>query len=1070
MTFPSRQIGLAPIQMMQYFQQRFPSLILQTSDVRLWVIALFITITSFIPVVSQEIQDPVQLVTEGVVFREVGPAIMGGRISDIAVNPDNPANIFVGFATAGLWKTTSDGMAWEPKFDNQVTASIGAVSIAPSNPNIVWVGTGEPQNRQSSPYGFGVFKSVDGGDTWVSTGLSQTRHIGRIVVHPQDPDVVFVAAVGHLWGANDERGVFKTTDGGDTWEKVLYIDEDTGAIDLVISPEDPNTLFAAMYQRRRTAFGFSASGSGSGIYRTYDGGESWQELNEGLPEGDKGRIGLDIYQGDGSLLYATVESVEGEGRGIYRTTDRGDTWEKVSERNPRPMYFSMVRIDPNNPERIYLGGVQLSISDDGGKTWWEGDAAEGIHVDHHALWVNPENSEHVILGSDGGLSTTRDGGQNWRMYDNMSVGQFYEIGFDMQHPYHVCGGLQDNSSWCAPNQTLNNYGVRNSDWEDVSGGDGFYNQVDPTNPNIVYTESQGGNISRLDRSTGSATRIRPVARSSEVDEERSYDFNWNAPIVVSEHDPNTVYIGANHLLRSRDQGMTWEEASPDLTRLIDRDTLEIMGRPLSEPHLSRNDGISSYGNITAISESSFSPSVIYVGTDDGNLQVTRDGGDNWMVVENRPGLPPGTYVSRLQASRHSEGRVYASFDAHNDGDYKPYLYVSEDYGASWQSISSDLPDWSINVVREHHLSPNLLFLGNEVGVYVSFNRGSDWQPLKGNFPTVPVDDIAIHPRENDLIVGTHGRSIWILHDLGPLQEIAEDPAILGNGLQSFQSKPGTQWIRSGGWPFWGDMFIAENPEDGVRIRYWLGEELALGEVSECDQPVCVEILDTSLRPISKLAGPGKAGFHEILWDMRYELPSDMEDPNGGGFGPPLTGPMVLPGSYQARIMAGLVTSEIEIEVQADPRDGMSDADRNARYEAAMSVFEMLGLLGQARDASERLGGQLEDVETLLDSSSEVTDSLRSNVGDLKARLDDATEDLSRLNRMSRLLSGIEGSATAPTADQLYQIDLGMSDLTEVITTINELIGEGMPGLNTELDHLGIRPDPGNLIEIPTVVP
>ena len=601
MTFPSRQIGLAPIQMMQYFQQRFTSLILQTRDVRLWVIALFITITSFIPVVSQEIQDPVQLVTEGVVFREVGPAIMGGRISDIAVNPDNPANIFVGFATAGLWKTTSDGMAWEPKFDNQVTASIGAVSIAPSNSNIVWVGTGEPQNRQSSPYGFGVFKSVDGGDTWVSTGLSQTRHIGRIIVHPQDPDVVFVAAVGHLWGANDERGVFKTTDGGDTWEKVLYIDEDTGAIDLVISPEDPNTLFAAMYQRRRTAFGFSASGSGSGIYRTYDGGESWQELNEGLPEGDKGRIGLDIYQGDGSLLYATVESVEGEGRGIYRTTDRGDTWEKVSERNPRPMYFSMVRIDPNNPERIYLGGVQLSISDDGGKTWWEGDAAEGIHVDHHALWVNPENSDHVILGSDGGLSTTRDGGQNWRMYDNMSVGQFYEIGFDMQHPYHVCGGLQDNSSWCAPNQTLNNYGVRNSDWEDVSGGDGFYNQVDPTNPNIVYTESQGGNISRLDRSTGSATRIRPVARSSEVDEERSYDFNWNAPIVVSEHDPNTVYIGANHLLRSRDQGMTWEEASPDLTRLIDRDTLEIMGRPLSEPHLSRNDGISSYGNITAIS-------------------------------------------------------------------------------------------------------------------------------------------------------------------------------------------------------------------------------------------------------------------------------------------------------------------------------------------------------------------------------------------------------------------------------------------------------------------------------------
>ena len=1068
MTFPFSQTGSYAMQPFHKSQKMFFSVISRVLGVLFS--ATVLTIASFISLVGQDNLDASRLITEGVVFREVGPAIMGGRISDVAVNAENPANIFVGFATAGLWGTTSDGMAWESKFDNQITSSIGAVTMDPSNPNVIWVGTGEPQNRQSSPYGYGVFKSVDAGENWISVGLSETRHIARIIVHPQDPNVVYVAAVGHLWGPNEERGVFKTTDGGENWEKVFYIDEDSGAIDLVMSPEDPNTLFAAMYQRRRTAFGFSASGSGSGIYRSYDGGENWEELSEGLPQGDKGRIGIDIYQRDGDLLYATVESQEGDGRGLYRTRDRGDTWEMVDTRNPRPMYFSMVRIDPNNPERIYLGGVQLSISDDGGRTWWDGDAAEGIHVDHHALWINPDNSDHVILGSDGGLSTTRDGGQNWRMYDNMPVGQFYEIGFDMQDPYHVCGGLQDNSSWCAPNQTLNNYGVRNSDWEDVSGGDGFYNQIDPTNSNIVYTESQGGNISRLDRSTGSATRIRPVARSTESDEDRSYDFNWNAPIVVSQHDPNTVYIGANHLLRSRDQGMTWEEASPDLTRLIDRDTLEIMGRSLSESHLSRNDGISSYGNITAISESSFSSSVIYVGTDDGNLQVTRDGGDNWMIVENRPGLPQGTYVSRLQASRHSEGRVYASFDAHNDDDYGPYLYVSEDYGVSWQSISSGLPDWSINVVREHHLSPNLLFLGNEVGVYVSFDRGGNWQSFKGNFPTVPVDDIAIHPRENDLIVGTHGRSIWILHDLGPLQEIADDPAMLGTSLHGFRSKPGTQWIRSGGWPFWGDMFIAPNPEDGVRIRYWLGEDLVLEPASECGQPVCVEIFDKSLQLISKMTGSSEAGFHEILWDMRYELPSDIEDSNGGGFGPSLTGPMVLPGSYQARITAGLAASEVEIEVQADPRDGMSEMDRRSRYEAAMSVFEMLGLLGQARDASGRLEDQLEDVKTLLDSTSEVTEDLRNLVQDLKGNLDNAIEDLSGLNRMSRLLSGLEGSATAPTTDQLYQIEAGRSDLTEVVTTINELISEGMPNLNSGLDRLGIRPDPGSLIKIPAVVP
>ena len=1068
MAFPFRQTGSHPIQVVQDLQKLFPYLM--SKVLRLCLLATVLTITPFISLAGQEDQDPVRLITESMVFREIGPAIMGGRISDIAVNAENPANIFVGFATAGLWKTTSDGMAWESKFDTQLTGSIGAVTMAPSNPNVVWVGTGEPQNRQSSPYGYGVFKSLDGGDTWVSAGLSETRHIGRIVIDPQDPNVVFVAAVGRLWGANDQRGVFKTTDGGNSWEKILYIDEDTGAIDLVMSPEDPNTLFAAMYQRRRTAFGFSASGSGSGIYRTYDGGETWQELTEGLPEGDKGRIGLDIYQRDGSLLYATVESLEGDGRGIYRTTDRGDTWEMISERNPRPMYFSLVRIDPNNPERIYLGGVQLSISDDGGQTWWEGDAAEGIHVDHHALWVNPDNSNHVILGSDGGLSTTRDGGQNWRMYDNMPVGQFYEIGFDMQDPYHVCGGLQDNSSWCAPNQTLTNYGVRNSDWEDVSGGDGFYNQVDPTNSNIVYTESQGGNISRLDRSTGSATRIRPVARSSGADEDRSYEFNWNAPIVVSQHDPNTVYIGANHLLRSQDQGMTWGEASPDLTRLIDRDTLEIMGRPLSESHLSRNDGISSYGNITAISESSFSSSVIYVGTDDGNLQVTRDGGDNWMIVENRPGLPQGTYVSRLQTSRHSEGRVYASFDAHNDDDYKPYLYVSEDYGVSWKPISSNLPNWSINVVREHHSSPNLLFVGNEVGVYVSLDRGNKWQQLKGNFPTVPVDDIAIHPRENDLIVGTHGRSIWILHDLSALQEVAENPAILDTALQGFRSKPGTQWIRSGGWPFWGDMFIAENPEDGVRVRYWLGEDLDLENDSECGQSVCFEILGASSELIAEMTGPSVAGFHEILWDMRHDVPSNMEEQDGSGFGPPLTGPMVLPGIYQVRMTAGLLQSEIDVEVEADPRDRMSETDRRSRYEAAMSVFEILGLLGQARDASERLESQLEDVATLLESSSGVTEDLENLVEELKGNLDGANEDLSRLNRISRLLSSIEGSATVPTADQLYQIEEGMDDLIEVIMTMNELIAEGMPNLNSELDQLGIRPDPGSLIEIPTVIP
>ncbi|MGH7541689.1 MAG: WD40/YVTN/BNR-like repeat-containing protein, partial [Gemmatimonadota bacterium] len=447
----------------------------------------------------------------GLELRELGPAVMGGRVADIAAVETDPRIFYVGFATGGLWKTTNHGMSWTPVFDDQPTSSIGAVTIAPSNPNVVWVGSGEPQNRQSSPWGMGVFQSTDAGRTWMHAGLEDTKHIARIAVHPRDPAVAYVAAVGHLWGPNPERGVYRTVDGGATWEKVLFVDDDTGTIDLVMDPGDPRTLFAATYQRRRTGFGFAAGGGGSGIWRTTDGGDTWTRLEEGLPGGELGRIGLDIYRGDGNLVYATVEA-HGDDEGLYRSTDRGETWEKVSDRNPRPMYFSLVRIDPNNPERIYLGGVSLSASDDGGKTWWEDDAAEGIHVDHHALWIDPGDSDHLILGNDGGLAISRDGAKTWRHVNNLAVGQFYEIGVDSRDPYTVCGGLQDNSSWCGPSRTLSEYGIRNGAWYDVSGGDGFYNEIIPDDPRWMYSESQGGNISLVDVLTGESKRIRPVAR------------------------------------------------------------------------------------------------------------------------------------------------------------------------------------------------------------------------------------------------------------------------------------------------------------------------------------------------------------------------------------------------------------------------------------------------------------------------------------------------------------------------------------------------------------------------------
>jgi photosystem II stability/assembly factor-like uncharacterized protein len=1047
----------------------------------------------------EQSDDPLMSLLERVELREIGPAIMGGRITDLAVDESDPATFYVGFATGGLWKTTSDGASWEPVFDDQPTSSIGDVTLAPSNPNVVWVGTGEPQNRQSSPYGNGVYRSTDGGRTWVHLGLEDTKHIGRIAVHPGDPDVAYVAAVGHLWGPNEERGVYKTTDGGESWSKVLYVDEHTGAIDLVMDPGDPSTLFAAMYQRRRTGFGFSANGGGSGIYRTVDGGASWAELTHGLPTEEKGRIGLDIFRGDTNVLYATVQSTgeagfgfgggqpQGPG-GLFRSTDRGESWQRVSTRNPRPMYFSLVRIDPGNPERIYLGGVQLSISDDGGKTWWEGDAAEGIHVDHHALWIHPKDSDHVILGSDGGLSISRDGGVTWRMVNNMAVGQFYEIGYDMREPYHVCGGLQDNSSWCAPNQTLNVYGVHNYDWKDVSGGDGFYNRVDPNDFNIIYTESQGGNISRMDLRTGESQAIRPVARPAEDDEDRSYSFNWDSPIAISHHDSRTVFIGADYLMRSRDRGVTWEEASPDLTKQIDPDTLAVMGTRVEDVTISQYERPSTYGNITAISESPLSASVIYVGTDDGNLQVTTDGGVTWTnVVANVPGVPERTYVSRLDASHHVEGRVYAAFDGHRNDDYAAYVFVSEDYGQSWRSIVSGLPEHSVNVVREHPRTPGLLFLGNEVGAFVSIDRGGSWSRIAGNFPTVPVDDMHVHPREDDLIIGTHGRSIWILHDLGALRHLAEGAAAMAGGLL-YPTKDATMWSRSGGWPFWGEAFIAENPEDGVHLRYHLpaglettahDRELASreaeggDETSEMpgDEDVMQEhhgpklvIRDAEGETVRELEIDAEAGFGQVVWNFRLAAEEEDSESGGGGFFGPPRGPRVLPGSYTAHLALGESELTTGFAIRLDPRIEVSAADLMQRQEALLTLRDMAAPIREGRQAVRRLGDQLRDVKTLIEEA-EVPEDLVVEVDSLQARVDSIGGDLQGIST-SRLAFGIDGSTTRPTADQLWQIEDAWRQMEEALGLLNEVIGMEMPALYERLNELGVRPDPGDAIEIP----
>lgn len=1037
-----------------------------------------LALCSALPLAAQ--QPDLQSALSRLHYREIGPALMGGRISDLAVVESKPQVFFLATASGGLWKTENHGTSWTPLFDDQPTSSIGDVTIDQANPNLVWVGTGEPQNRQSSPWGNGVYKSTDGGATWTHMGLEATKHIARILIHPRDPDVVYVAAVGDLWGANPERGVYRTRDGGESWELVLHIDDDTGAIDLAMDPADPATIFAAMYQRRRTGFGFNGGGPGSGLYRTMDGGENWTELTEGLPTGDKGRIGIDVFRQNGNVVYALVEAdarraSQGFGggggpsrSGLFRSLDRGSTWEKMSDTNPRPMYYSKVRIDPSNPDRIYVLGSSLMVSDDAGRTF-RSDGATQIHVDHHALWINPEDPDHLILGSDGGVSASWDGTAHWRMFDNLALGQFYTIAHDMRDPYAVCGGLQDNNPWCGPSNTRSFHGIRHQDWYETAYGDGFWTVVDPTDSTIVFSESQGGNMNRYDLITGEKTPMRPIeGPRAEGDTAKEYRFNWNAPLLISRHDPATIYLGANYLMRSRDRGMSWEEVGGvDLTKQIDRDQLEIMGVRGDQPMMSIHDGISTYGNLTTVAESRFTPDVIYAGTDDGNVQVTRDGGATWRnVVERIPGLPARTYVSRLTPSAHQQGRVYATFDGHRNGDYAAYVYVSENYGDSWRRIDAGLPHgWSVNVITEHHRAENLLFVGNEVGVYVSIDRGESWTRLKGDLPVVPVDDIAIHPRENDLILGTHGRSAWIMADIAPLEHLSQ--SVMAQAGHVFPMKKTIMWAQKGDWPFYGATYSAPNPPRATPIRYWVRDS--------ADDSVSLRITDASGAAVRTLKGPRAAGINEVLWDWRHDAPYTPRQGRGGGGGGgggggrgggTPDGPIVMPGTYTVSLTVDGATTSATVEIEADPRRPMTMADRRARQDALNSLHRLAGPLYEATQAAQRLNEQLSAAEELLDDHSNASEALTATLTELQTELEAIRDGLDEARGWAGVAGAIQQSSTLPTEDQLWQVDQAWSVTPGLVERLNVLITRRVPAFNATLDAEGVRPDPGEAVPVP----
>ena len=860
---------------------------------------------------AQGPSQPVAQEFESLHFRSIGPATMSGRIADVAVYEANPAIYYVGTAHGGVWKTTSGGATFEPLFQNNGLISIGDVAVSQRNPDLLWVGTGESNNRQSTSYGSGVWKSTDGGRTFQHMGLPNSRHINRVIIDANDDNTVLVAATGPLFGSGGERGVFKTTDGGRTWKRVLFVNDDTGANELLQSPTNPRVMYASTYQRRRNACCFSGGGDGSGIWKSTDAGETWTKLTRnGLPDGPLGRIAIDAFRGNGDILFASIEAAtpaqrqttantdeEGEGTpaarqgqgqgqqrnptGVYRSADGGRTWTQVSTNNPRPMYFSKVKIDPKNADIVYMGGVGLQMTVDGGKTF-ETDAARVTHDDVHAIWVNPANPNHILIGNDGGLAHSYDQSRTWTFIPNLPVGLFYHVSYDMETPFNVCGGMQDNYNWCGPSQTRFSRGIMNSDWHQIQGGDGFVATPDPRDWRIVYTESQNGNMLRRDRITGESKSIRPTALNVvNADTSERYRWFWDTPMILSPHDPGVMFVAAQRVFRSTDRGDSWTAISPDLTTNANRDTIVTMGVRNSDIRLSRNDGISNWPTIVSLAESPRQAGVLYAGTDDGTVSVTRDGGRTWENVTSRlPGFPRGAYVSEVVPSRFEPGTVYITADNHLNNDYEPYIWVSTDFGRTFRSLNGNLRGENVRTLTEDTKNADVLYIGTETGIFLSLDRGRSWRRLQANLPTVRIDELTIHPRDNAMIVATHGRALFILDDLAPIQEHAAAQRATASATL-FTPRRTLQWKSKDdrNEEFWGHQyFLGENPPTDAVLYV---------NVKQPVNDLKLVIADARGRTVRELtASPARrrAGIQTFCWDQRIE-PIRTPQIGGAGGGP-----------------------------------------------------------------------------------------------------------------------------------------------------------------------------------------
>jgi photosystem II stability/assembly factor-like uncharacterized protein len=1065
-------------------------------------------------------KDPMSAPTfTGLRLRSVGPAVISGRVVSFAVNPKHRSEYYAAAASGGLWKTTNSGTTWTPVFDGEGSYSVGTVVLDPKNSAVVWVGTGEANGQRSVAWGDGVYKSEDGGKTWKNLGLKKSEHIGRIVIDPRDSKIVYVAVQGPLWSSGGERGLFKTIDGGKTWKNVLAnVTEHTGVTDVVLDPDDPDTIYAATWQRRRHVFTYISGGPESAIYKSNDAGETWTKLKSGLPTDDMGRIGLAIAPGDSSMLYATIEAAN-QRSGIYRSTDRGATWERRSNSVAQGMYYGVISVDPKNSERVYLPNVIFQVSNDGGRTFRPlGERSK--HVDNHVIWVDPNDTNFYLVGCDGGVYDSYDRGATWNFKGNLPLGQFYDVTYDFAKPfYNVYGGTQDNSSWGGPSRTKSASGIVNSDWFQTHGGDGFRSQVDPEDPNTIYAELQYGDIVRFDRRTGESVGIQPQEGKGESPNR----WNWDSPMLISPHSHTRLYFASQRLYRSDDRGDTWKPVSADLTRALDRNRLPVMGRVWSADAVGKNESTSFYGNIVSLAESPKKEGLIYIGTDDGLIQVTEDGGDHWVKYDKFTGVPDNTFVARIVASPNTANLVYAAFDNHKNGDYKPYLLRSTDAGKTWTSIAANLPDSGpVLAIAEDTVNSNLLFAGTEFGLWFSVDAGKKWMQLKGNLPTISVHDVVVHPREGDLIVATFGRGIYILDDLTPLRLLSEktvaEKAVtfpVKDTLMYIQTRP----VGGRGKAFLGESyFTADNPPYGATFTYYLKEKLkskkekrqdAERTLAKQNQPVpypsaeqfraeaeeeapavFAVVYDGNNQPIRRINASNAPGFHRIAWDLRYPSPTlaperaDNADEDFG-FQRESGGPLVMPGKYTFKLFTkseGVVTEVGQPEafnVIVDTGSPVRPEDRLALMEFQQKVARLYralsGSINTAQDTRTRLRAikrALNETPTADANLAKAADQLDAQIieflrtvrGDTVLAQRNELVPPSISERVQNIMGGQRLAIQKPTQTHVTNYNIAAEEFAGELSKLRKVVDVDLRDLEKQLDAAGAPWTPGRIPE------